>query len=106
MTTTLGLTAQQQQEAKAIFKSEREAARPVRQELFTEKKAVRDAIQSGKPVADVEKLATNEGPVLGKLAAMRAEAFTRFYAELTPAQQQKVAGMHQQWRQHAKGPKS
>ena len=107
MTTTLGLTAQQQQDAKAIFKSEREAARPLRQELMTEKKAVREAIQSGKPLADVQKLAASEGSALGKLAGMRAEAFAKFYAQLTPAQQQKVASMHQPWRQHhAKGERS
>jgi periplasmic protein CpxP/Spy len=96
----LSLTAQQQQDAKAIFKSEREAARPVRQELFTERKAVRDAIHSGKSLADVQQLATSEGPALGKLAGMRAQAFAKFYAELTPVQQQKLASMHQQWRQN------
>ncbi len=107
MSATLSLTAQQQQEAKAIFKSEREAARPVRQQLFTERKAVREAIQAVKPLAEVQHLATSEGPTLGKLAGMRAGAFAKFYAELTPAQQQKLAGPHQQWRQHhAGGPQS
>lgn len=108
ISTQLSLTAQQQQEAKAIFRSERESARPVRQELFTERKAVRDAVHSGKSLADVQQLATSEGPALGKLAGMRAQAFAKLYAELTPAQQQKLASMHQQWRQnHAnKAPKS
>jgi Spy/CpxP family protein refolding chaperone len=31
---------------------------------------------------------------------MRAAAFAKFYAVLTPAQQQKLAGLHQEWRQH------
>src|SRR5579871_5968831 len=72
MSATLGLSDQQKTEAKAIFKSEREAARPIRQELMTERKAVREAIQSGKPLGDVEQLAAKEGPALGKLAGMRA----------------------------------
>lgn len=98
ISTTLGLTAQQQQEAKTIFKSEREAARPIRQQLFAERKVVREAVQSGKPLAEVQQLAKNEGPALGQLAGMRAEAFAKFYAELTPAQQQKLAAVHHEWR--------
>lgn len=107
MSTTLNLTDQQKQEAKTIFKSEREAARPTRQELFTEKKAVRGAIESGKPAAEIQQLAAKEGPALAKLAGMRAEAFAKFYGELTPAQQQKVVTLHQQRRQkQAAGQKS
>jgi Spy/CpxP family protein refolding chaperone len=97
---TLGLTAQQTQEAKAIFKSERDAARPVRRQLFAERTAVREAVQSGKPLPEVQQLANNEGSVLGQLAGMRAEAFAKFYAELTPAQRQKLTAMHHQWRAH------
>jgi len=96
ISTTLNLTGQQQQEAKTIFKSEREAARPTRQELFTEKKAVREAIQSGKSTAEVQQLAAKEGADLGKLAGMRAEAFAKFYAQLTPDQQQKLVAVHRQ----------
>jgi len=97
---TLGLTAQQQQGAKAIFKSERDAARPVREQLLGERKAVRDAIHSGKSPAEVQQLAKNEGPTLGQLAGMRAQAFAKFYGELTPAQQQKLASVHREWREH------
>lgn len=98
--TTLGLTTQQAQDAKAIFKSERDAARPVRRQLVAERKAVRDAVQTGKPLAEVQQLASKEGPALGQLAGMRAEAFAKFYAELTPAQQQKLAAVHHERREH------
>ncbi len=98
MSTALSLTDQQKQDAKAIFKSERESVKPVRQELFAERKAVREAIEAGKPATEVQQLATKEGAALGNLAAVRAEAFAKFYAELTPAQQQKVAGLHREWR--------
>lgn len=97
---TLDLTARQTQDAKAIFKSARDSAGPVRQQLMSERKAVREAVQSGKSPAEVQKLASNEGPALGTLAGIRAEAFAKFYAELTPAQQQKLAAMHHEWREH------
>jgi len=96
----LNLTDQQKQQAKAIFTSEREATRSIRQELRQERRNVESAIQAGKPIAEVQQIAKNEGPALGNLAAMRAAAFAKFHAVLTPAQQQKLAGLHQEWRQH------
>lgn len=99
MSATLNLTDQQKQQAKNIFTSEREAAQSIRQQLRQERKSVQSAIQAGKPAAEVQQLAKNEGPALADLAGMRAAAFARFYAVLTPAQQQKLATMHQEWRQ-------
>lgn len=94
MSAALNLTDQQKQQAKSIFMSEREAAKPIRQELWQERKAVQSAIQAGKPAAEIQQLAKNEGPVLADLAGMRASAFAKFYAVLTPAQQQKLASLH------------
>jgi len=99
MAAALNLTDQQKQEAKAIFKSERETSRTVRQKLRQDRKAVEAAIQAGKPAAEVQQLAKSEGPALGNLAGMRAVAFAKFYAELTPAQQQKLVSMRQEHRQ-------
>jgi Spy/CpxP family protein refolding chaperone len=100
ISTELNLTDQQKQQAKDIFSSEREAARSVRQELIQERKSVRSAIQAGKPAAEVQQLAKNEAPKLGELAGLRAAAFAKFHAVLTPAQQQKLQSLHQGWRQH------
>lgn len=100
MSATLNLTDQQKQQAKAIFTSERDAARTVRDELRQERKTVQSAIQAGKPPAEVQQLAKNEGPAMADLAGMRAAAFAKFYAVLTPAQQQKLAAVHREWRQH------
>jgi Spy/CpxP family protein refolding chaperone len=103
MSTALNLTEQQKQEAKTIFSSEREAARPIRQELREERKNVESAIKAGKPAAEVEQIAKNEGLALSNLAAVRAGAEAKFYAVLTPAQQQKLGSLHQEWRQrHAR----
>jgi periplasmic protein CpxP/Spy len=107
MSTALDLTDQQKQQARTIFMSQREAARSVRQELREERKAVESAIQAGKPVAEVEQIAKNEGPALTSLAGIRAATFAKFYAILTPAQQQKLASLRQQRRQrHAAGPEA
>jgi Spy/CpxP family protein refolding chaperone len=100
LSASLNLTDQQKQQAGTIFKSEREAAHSTRQGLRKERREVQSAIQAGKPAAEVEQLAKQEGPALGDLAGMRAAAFAKFYAVLTPAQQQKLAGLHQEWRQH------
>jgi Spy/CpxP family protein refolding chaperone len=95
MSAMLNLTDQQKEQAKSIFMAEREAANPAREQLRAEQKAVRTAIESHKSEAEIRQLAKDEAPALGDLAAMRASAFSKFYAELTPAQQQKLATMHQ-----------
>jgi Spy/CpxP family protein refolding chaperone len=100
MSAALNLTPEQQQQAKSIFKSEREAARPIREQLRQERKDVQAAIQARKPLSEVQQLAKREGPALGEMAGMRAAAFAKFYAILTPAQQQKLASIHEQWREH------
>ncbi len=100
MSTALNLTAQQQEQAKAIFQSERAASHSVRQRLLQQRKDVRAAIQAGKPATEVAQLAKNEGPALGDLAGMRAAASAQFRALLTPEQQQKLVTLRQQWREH------
>jgi Spy/CpxP family protein refolding chaperone len=103
MAAALNLTDQQKQEARTIFMSERQAMRPTRQELLRERKAVESAIETGKPAAEIQQLASKEGPALGRLAASRAVTSAKFHAMLTPAQQQKLASLHQQWRERRAG---
>lgn len=100
VSTALNLTDQQKQQAQGIFRSERQQASTVRQELRQERKAVESAIHSGKPIPEIQQLAKNEAPALGELAGIRAIAFAKFYGVLTPAQQQKLASMHHEWRQN------
>ena len=52
----------------------------------------------------MQQIAKNEGPALANIAGMRAAAFAKFYAVLTPAQQQKLASLHQEWRQRHAAP--
>lgn len=95
MATALGLSDAQKTEAKAIFQSAHQTAKPVMQQLRQQRQAVQAAIQAGKPDQDVQQLASAEGPELGQLAAIRASAFEKFYATLTPDQQQKLTALRQ-----------
>jgi Spy/CpxP family protein refolding chaperone len=99
MSTALNLDNQQKQQAAAIFRSEHETASSARHQLRDERHAVQMAIQAGRPLSEVQQLAKNEGPTLGDLAGMRAAAFDKFYGVLTPAQQRKLATLHNDWRQ-------
>jgi Spy/CpxP family protein refolding chaperone len=95
MATELGLTDAQKAQAKTIFQSAHQTAAPVVQQLKQERQEVRAAIQAGKSEQEIQQLAQAEGPQLSQLAAIRAGAFAKFYATLTPDQQQKMQGLRQ-----------
>ncbi len=87
----LGLTDQQQTQAKAIFSSAHDSAQPVRQQLKQVRADLRAAIQAGQPVNE---LAANEGKLRGQLVAIRANAAEQFRGLLNPAQLQKLQELH------------
>ena len=87
----LGLTDQQQTQAKTIFQSARTSAQPIRTQLQQAREDLRAAIRDGKPV---DQLAANEGTLMGKLAAVRANAAEQFRGILTPQQLQKLEQLH------------
>jgi protein CpxP len=91
MTGYLGLTDQQQAQAKTIFQNTRESSKPLREQLRQVRTDLRAAIREGKPV---DQLAANEGNLLGQLAAIRAKSAEQFRALLTPAQLQKLQELH------------
>jgi periplasmic protein CpxP/Spy len=87
----LGLTDQQQAQAKTIFANARTVAQPLRTQLQQARANLRTAIHDGKPV---DQPAANEGALMGKLAAVRANAAEQFRGLLTPAQLQKLEQLH------------
>ncbi len=91
MTGYLGLTDQQQTQAKAIFSSAHDSAQPVRQQLKQVRTDLRAAIEAGQPVND---LAANEGKLRGQLVAIRANAAEQFRGLLNPGQLQKLQELH------------
>jgi len=86
MSTRLNLTDDQKQQARSIWQAARESSRPVAQQLRQSRQALRDAAKSGKPDAEIDQLSANVGNLAGQIAAVRAKAFGKFYALLTPDQ--------------------
>ena len=84
----LNLTDAQRQQAQSIFDAERQAAEPVRTQLDTARTALNDAARRNAGDAELDRLAQAEAPQLAQLEAIRAKAFARFYAILTPEQRQ------------------
>jgi Spy/CpxP family protein refolding chaperone len=103
MAAYLGLTDAQKAQAKTIWQNARENSKPLRQELRQERQNVMAAAKSGKSEQEIQRLAKVEGPQLAQLSAIRASAFEKFYAMLTPAQQQKLNAFQQAHHQH-RGP--
>lgn len=95
MANYLGLTADQQTQAKALWQTTFQSTKPVRDQLRQERQALQAAVKAGKSDQEIQQLAQAEAPQLAQLAAARATTFAKFYAMLTPAQQQKLEQFHQ-----------
>ena len=90
----LQLTPDQQAQAKQIFASARQEATPLRQQMKQNRQALRSAIQSGND-AQIDQITKAQAPVMAQLAAIRAHAFEKVYATLTPDQKAKADNMRQ-----------
>jgi len=95
----LNLTDSQKQQAKAIFQNARMTSKPIREQLKENRQALRAAAQAGNKDATIQQLAAKQGSLMGKMVAIRTEAFGKFYQLLTPEQRAKADQMHQEWRQ-------
>ncbi len=91
MASYLGLSDQQQAQAKTIRQNARAAAQPVIAQLRENRASIRTAIQNGQPV---DQLANTQGQLVAKLITLRANAREQFRALLTPEQQQKLQQLH------------
>ena len=92
----LNLTDAQKQQARTIFQDARQSSQPLRQQLKENRRALADAAKSGKSAAEIQQLSSALGSVWGQMAAIRTEAFSKFYATLTPEQRAKADAMQQQ----------
>ena len=90
LSTYLGLTDSQKTQAKEIFEAARAQAKPIAAQLKQGRKAVRDAVKAGKPDAELDALAAQQGALMGQLAAIRAKSHAKMYALLTPEQRDKL----------------
>lgn len=96
----LNLTDSQKQQAREIFQQARHSAQPVRQELKQNREALTAAAEADKSDADIQRLSTEQGRLLGQMVAIRTEASAKFYQMLTPDQRAKADQMHQQFRRN------
>lgn len=90
----LNLTDAQKQQAQTIFANARQSAKPVRDQLKQDRQALRAAAKSGASESQINQLANKMGPLMAKTTAIHAKAFSKFYAILTPAQQNQLNQMH------------
>ena len=104
----LNLTDSQKEQARTIFQQARQSAEPIRQELRQNREKLSAAAKVSNSEGDIQKLANEQGRLLGKLIAIRTEASAKFYQMLTPEQRVKADQMHEQFRQrmHYKNPRT
>jgi len=95
----LNLTDAQRQEFHSIFRRARESAMPVREELKQNREALAAAVKANQ-TADIQRLATARGRLVGQMTVIYSEAKAKFYQILTPEQRVKADQMHQEFRQH------
>lgn len=93
LSTYLNLTDTQKTQAKSIFDAARASAQPIVQELKQNRQAMQQAVKSGQ-TAQIQPLADAQGVLMGKLIGIRSNAFSQFYALLTPDQQAKLSQLH------------
>ena len=98
MMQALNLTAAQKQQADTIFGDARQKAEPIRKEIRQNKEALHAAVKANN-VSEIDRLASHQGELQGKLLAMRSESMAKFYAILTPEQRTKHDEMMSKMRQ-------
>lgn len=102
LTQALNLTDSQKVQAQTIFQNARQSAQPIRQELKQNREKLTAAARVSNNESDLQKLATEQGRLLGKLIAIHAQASAKFYQMLTPEQRVKADQMHEQFKQRVR----
>lgn len=99
LTQVLNLTDAQKGQAQTIFQDAQLSAKPIRQELKQNRERLSAAAKISNSEGDIQKLAKEQGRLLGELIAIRTEASAKFYQILTPEQRVKDDQLHQQLRE-------
>ncbi len=86
----LNLTDAQKAQAQSIFQESANTTKPLRKQLRQDRMALSKAAKAGADQNQITALANAMGPLSSQLAAARATRSAKFYALLTPEQQQKV----------------
>jgi Spy/CpxP family protein refolding chaperone len=99
MAQALNLTASQREQARMIFEHARQSAQPILPELRQNRMKLTAAAKANASESDIQKLADDQGRLLGQMVAIRTEASAKFYQLLTPEQRVKADQMREQARQ-------
>ena len=89
------LTDSQKDQARAIFEDAERSAQPVRRDSQQNLDELAATAKAGKSDAEIQKLAQEQGRLLGQLLAIRAVAWAKFYQTLTPEQRAKADQAHE-----------
>lgn len=87
----LGLTDAQKVQIQDLRKTAQSQMQPVQDQLKQLRDQMETAIQSGQGTDAIQKLAAQEGTLLGQMAGIRATTQSQIYALLTPDQKEKLA---------------
>jgi periplasmic protein CpxP/Spy len=99
MAEALNLTEAQRAQARTIFQTARQTAQPIREELRQNREKLSAAAKLSNNDAEIQKLATEQGRLMGKMIAIHSQASAKFYQMLTPEQRVKADQMHEEFRQ-------
>ena len=90
LSTYLGLTDSQKQQATGIFDTARQAGQPLRDQLKQAHDALNTATKASKSDAEIDQLAAAVGNLIGQSTAIQAKASAKFNAILTADQRDKL----------------
>ena len=90
LTSMLTLTANQQEQAKAMFDEEEAILKPLVELLEQASDTLASAEKAAAPDAEIDQLARNMASISGEVLAVDAKAQSRIYSQLTAEQKQKV----------------
>ena len=90
LTSMLGLTANQQEHAKAVLDEEEAVSKPLVEQLKQASESLVSAQKTGAPDAEIDQLARNIADVYGDILALDAKAQSKIYGELSVEQKQRV----------------
>ena len=96
MSAALNLTDAQKTQAKAVRDAEHQSAMQIMPQLKQNRQSLAEAVKAGN-TAEIERLSAAQGSLMGKLTAIRTEAFAKIYQTLTPEQRAKA----DQWSAHS-----
>ena len=94
MSAALNLTDAQKAQAKTILQGAHQNAMQYSTQLKQNRQALAAAVKADN-TADIERLSAEQGSLMGKMMAVRSEAFAKIYQTLTPDQRAKADQMHE-----------